>query len=190
MSIIEKILIAIALAMDSFAVSIGTGLALGRVSTRQTLRMAWHFGIFQAFMPVLGWFMGLKVRPYIQAFDHWLAFTLLAYLGLKMVWDSFQGREKDKGTDPTRGGTLILLAVATSIDALAVGLSLSLLGLDIWSMALIIGLVTFAFTVCGLHLGSLACRGSQISMYAELIGGAVLICIGIKILLVHGAFGL
>ena len=183
----EQLLIAVALAMDAFAVAIASGVALRRVTARQTFRLAWHFGLFQAFMPVIGWFMGVKIRPYIAAFDHWLAFGLLAYLGGKMIHEAFADAEDKAQTDPTRGASLVMLSVATSIDALAVGLSLSLLGLDVWLPALVIGLTAFAFTAAGLHIGRLASQGRRLSLYAEVLGGTVLIGIGIKILIEHKA---
>ena len=186
----EQILVAIALAMDAFAVAIASGVALRRVSARQTFRLAWHFGLFQALMPIIGWFMGVKVRPYIAAFDHWLAFALLAYLGGKMIHEAFTDAENKGTTDPTRGMSLVMLSVATSIDAFAVGLSLSLLGLDVWMPALVIGLTAFAFTVLGLHLGRIVGQGRLLSLYAEIIGGLVLIAIGIKILVDHNALWL
>jgi len=138
-------------------------------------------------MPIIGWFMGVKIRPYIEAFDHWLAFVLLAYLGGKMIHEAFEDADNKNKTDPTRGASLVMLSMATSIDAFAVGLSLSLLGLDVWLPALIIGLTAFAFTVAGLHIGRLACRGRRLSLYAEILGGVVLVGIGIKILIEHEA---
>lgn len=182
----ELITIAIALAMDAFAVAIATGVALKTVSHRQTFRLAWHFGLFQALMPILGWYLGATVRSYIEAYDHWIAFVLLGYIGYKMIKEAFEEDDDTKG-DPTKGMTLIILSIATSIDALAVGLSLSMLGLSVWWPALIIGVVALLFTGAGLHIGKTAGQAKSISKYAELLGGAVLICIGIKILWEHGA---
>jgi len=121
-------LIALGLAMDAFAVALSGGFAAGRATPRKTLRLAWHFGLFQFLMPILGWAAGLTVQSLIQAFDHWVAFALLAGIGGKMVYESFKtAKEETKTSDITRGVPLILLSFATSIDALAVGLSLSLL---------------------------------------------------------------
>jgi len=181
----ELITIAIALAMDAFAVAIATGVALKTVSSRQTFRLAWHFGLFQALMPILGWYLGSTVRSAIEAYDHWIAFVLLGYIGIKMIREAFEEDERSPA-DPTKGMTLIVLSVATSIDALAVGLSLSVLGLSIWWPALVIGAVALLFTAAGLHFGGTFSKAERISKYAELFGGMVLIGIGIKILWEHG----
>jgi putative Mn2+ efflux pump MntP len=184
---IELISISIALAMDAFAVAIATGVALKTVSSRQAFRLAWHFGLFQALMPIVGWYLGSVVRSEIEAYDHWIAFALLGGIGFKMIYESF-GKDEDSQGDPTRGMTLVVLSIATSIDALAVGLSLSMLGLSIWWPALIIGIIALLFTALGLYLGKSVSKASSISGYAELFGGIVLIGIGIKILWEHGVF--
>ena len=186
MGTLELVTIAVALAMDAFAVSIATGVSLKSVSPRQTFRLSWHFGLFQALMPILGWLMGGTVRSYIEAYDHWIAFVLLAYIGYKMIREAFDHEDEAKG-DPTKGMRLIILSVATSIDALAVGLSLSMLGISVWWPALVIGVVALLFTMAGLHLGKTVVRAKSIGKYAELLGGAVLIGIGLKILWEHGA---
>lgn len=182
---IELITIAIALAMDAFAVAIATGVSLKSVSKRQTFRLAWHFGLFQALMPILGWLLGSTVRSYIEAYDHWIAFALLGYIGYKMIHEAFEDEEESR-KDPTKGMTLIVLSIATSIDALAVGLSLSMLGVSVWWPSLIIGIVALLFTLVGLQLGKTAAKAQSIGKYAELLGGTVLICIGLKILWEHG----
>jgi manganese efflux pump family protein len=138
--------IAVGLAMDAFAVSIGVGLGAQHVSPRTTVRLAWHFGLFQFLMPVLGWLAGLSVERWISGVDHWVAFALLLAIGGHMVYDALRGDEERSIKDPTRGASLIVLSVATSIDALAVGLSLALLGVDIWYPAVVIGIVAFLFT--------------------------------------------
>lgn len=183
---IELITIAIALAMDAFAVSIASGVALKSVSPRQTFRLAWHFGLFQALMPILGWYLGGTVRSYIETYDHWIAFGLLGYIGYKMIKEAFEEEDQTKG-DPTKGMTLVVLSVATSIDALAVGLSLSMLNMSVWWPSLVIGVVALLFTVVGLHFGKTAAKAHRIGKYAELLGGAILIGIGLKILWEHGA---
>ena len=122
------IAVAVGLALDAFAISVGTGVALGRVSPAQTFRMAGAFGLFQFAMPLLGWLAGTTVQTYIAAFDHWVAFGVLALIGGKMVYEGCKPLEERKKGDPTRGLTLLLLAVATSIDALAVGLSMAMVG--------------------------------------------------------------
>ena len=180
---------AFALAMDAFAVSVASGVSLKKVSLRQTFRLSWHFGFFQALMPVIGWGAGLTVRSLIEHYDHWIAFLLLAVVGGHMIRESFQKEQDKKGkNDPTRGMTLLMLSVATSIDALAVGLSLSILKIAIWFPALVIGLVAAIATASGLHLGKKVGASSHLSQYAECIGGLVLLGIGVKILYEHGVF--
>ena len=189
MAPIELLALAVALAMDAFAVAVASGIVLKTVGLRQTFRLSWHFGLFQALMPVIGWVLGLSVRSYIEAYDHWVAFVLLGYIGIKMIREAFGDDESGRHRDPTRGMTLIILSVATSIDALAVGLSLSMLGLSIWVPALVIGLVALLFTGIGLHLGRTVARARCIGRAAELLGGGVLIAIGLRILWEHGALG-
>lgn len=184
----EMILLAVALAMDAFAVAVASGIALKTVGFRQTFRLAWHFGLFQAMMPVIGWFLGTGVRTFIEDYDHWVAFVLLGYIGVKMIREAFAHDDGHHRVDPTKGLTLVVLSVATSVDALAVGLSLSMLGLSIWMPALVIGLVALFFTAAGLHLGRTAAQARRIGMVAELVGGSVLIGIGLRILWEHDAF--
>jgi putative Mn2+ efflux pump MntP len=183
MSIWAVLAIAVALAMDTFAVALASGVALKRVSGRQTFRLAWHFGLFQALMPIAGWSVGLTVHSVIEKVDHWLAFALLVFVSVRMIIEAVK---KNKGEvdkpDPTKGGTMVMLSVATSIDALAVGLSLSFLRVSIWWPALVIGLIAGSFTIIGLHLGRFLSTGSRLGHFAELIGGAVLLGIGVKIL--------
>ncbi len=184
MSLVTLMGIAVGLAMDAFAVSIGIGLCASHVSTRTTLRLSWHFGLFQAVMPVLGWLAGLSLAGWISRFDHWVAFGLLALIGGKMIYEAFRGSEEERACrDRTRGVSLIVLSVATSIDALAVGLSLALLGVDIWFPAAIIGVVAFAFTAVGLHLGRRL--GGLLGRPVEVVGGLILVGIGVKILIEH-----
>jgi len=180
---------AVALAMDAFAVAIASGISLRRVTGRQTLRMAWHFGMFQALMPFAGWSAGHAIVSRVENIDHWIAFGLLVFVGLRMVRSAWRPEDHLEGRpDPTRGATLLLLSLATSVDALAVGLSLSLLGVDILWPAVVIGAVCFAFTACGLHLGRLVGAHSRIGRWAELAGGIILLAIGLKILQDHGVF--
>jgi len=146
--------IAVALAMDAFAVALGTGLTLERLTGRHLFRLGFHFGLFQALMPVVGWLAGLTVQRWIAAYDHWIAFGLLGFVGGKMIYEALrEGGETDDPRDPTRGLSLVLLSVATSIDALAVGLTLAMLGIEIWVPSLVIGLVAGALTVAGMLLG-------------------------------------
>jgi putative Mn2+ efflux pump MntP len=176
--------VAVGLAMDAFAVSIGVGLNSPHVSWRTTFRLAWHFGLFQALMPIIGWLAGLSVERWISGVDHWVAFGLLAAIGGHMIYEAIWGDEEARAAkDPTRGTSLVVLSVATSIDALAVGLSLALLGVQIWYPAVVIGIVAFAFTAVGLHLGRRF--GALFGRRMEIIGGLILIGIGVKILVDH-----
>ena len=191
MTLASTLAIAVALAMDAFAVSVAAGLALDRITPRRTFRLAFHFGLFQALMPILGWAGGLTVRSRIEAWDHWVALTLLAFVGGRMLWEAVRGGgSDDERRDPTRGWTLVVLSVATSIDALAVGLSLSVLQVSIWLPALVIGLVALAFTAAGLHLGRLVGGLDRLARAANVLGGLVLIGIGLHILWDHGAISL
>jgi len=185
MSLVAIIGIAVGLAMDATAVAIGTSVFLGRVNGRQVFRFAFHFGLFQAAMPVLGWFAGRGLSVYIETWDHWVAFALLTVIGGKGIYDVFRGdEEKNESTpDPTRGFSLIVLSVATSIDALAVGLSLAVLQVTIWYAAAVIGVVTAALTMCGMLLGSRV--GQRFGLRVRALGGLILIGIGAKILAEH-----
>lgn len=188
MPLINIFAIAVALAMDAFAVAIATGVCLQDVSFRQRFRLSWHFGLFQAMMPVIGWSAGLTVRSHIERFDHWIAFGLLALVGINMIRESLSpDNDTCEPRDPTRGLSLVLLSVATSIDALAVGFSVSVLNIDIWWPALIIGIVAGAFTLLGLQIGQRVGSMTRLSAYAEAVGGVVLLAIGVNILHEHGA---
>lgn len=188
--------LAVALAMDAFAVSVTAGMQLRCVSFAQMARMALAFGFFQFAMPVAGWFLGISVQQYIAAYDHWIAFGLLAFIGGRMLRESWEKRDQDLETecavcpvDPTRGMTLVMLAVATSIDALAVGLSMAILGEEVWYPALVIGLVCCALTAFGIHLGRIMCSiAGNWGNRANAVGGLVLVGIGANILREHGVF--
>jgi len=177
--------LALALAMDAFAVSLGVGLTLKPATSGQTFRLAFHFGVFQFLMPILGWSVGETILRYVEKYDHWVAFLLLLAVGGKMIFESFRSEKerKNKRNDPTRGASRFVLSVATSLDALAVGLSLAALRVDIIVPAVVIGLVAFAMTVLGMKIGPIV--GRLIDRRAELIGGLVLTAIGIKILADH-----
>ena len=188
MTFVNIFAIAVALAMDAFAVAIASGVRLKRVSLRQFFRLAWHFGLFQTLMPIIGWSAGLTVRDTIERFGHWLAFGLLAYVGLNMIREAFKLEEDARRhKDPTRGLTLVMLSLATSIDALAVGLTISMLKVSIWTPALIIGLVAGLFTFLGLYLGKSVGSAERLSPIAEVLGGVVLLVIAAKILIEHRA---
>jgi putative Mn2+ efflux pump MntP len=178
--------IALALAMDAFAVSIGVSLVMRGCTPRQTLRMSASFGLFQFFMPIIGWAAGRTIVGLIQNFDHWIAAGLLVFVGGKMVLEVFHGeKEKESAAclDKTRGGHLILLSLATSIDALAVGLSLAALDVPVIYPAAVIGVVAFLVTASGTKIGPVL--GKWIGKWAELAGGIVLLAIAAKILVDH-----
>lgn len=169
--------------MDAFSVAVAAGLTLGGASTRQSFRLSFHFGLFQFLMPIVGWLVGSTVVEYISAYDHWLAFVLLGYVGGKMIWESFAGGEERLKGDPTKGASLVVLSVATSIDALAVGLSMALLRVPVLFPAAVIGVVAASMTFIGLRLGKHA--GHLLGPWMERAGGLVLLAIGVKIVLEH-----
>ncbi len=184
--------IAVALAMDAFAVAIATGVSLKQVSLRQTFRLSWHFGLFQALMPIIGWALGTSVQSSMEAYAHWVAFVLLALVGTNMLKEAVLADEDEEEAKPkkdsTKGMTLVMLSVATSIDALAVGLSMSMLRVSIMTPAIVIGIVAGMFTVAGLHLGQRVARLTWLSTWAEIVGGLVLWLIGLNILRENGVF--
>jgi putative Mn2+ efflux pump MntP len=183
LTVYELILIAVGLSMDAFAVAVACSISLQRVSKRQIFRFGFHFGLFQALMPVIGWNLGRVAVEFVAAWDHWLAFGLLVFVGGKAIYEAIWGDEEDekKNADPTRGWSLVMLSFATSIDALAVGLSLAMLGEAIYQPALVIGLITGTLTTIGMLLGSRV--GARFGKGMEILGGVILIGIGLKILL-------
>ncbi len=177
-------LIAIGLAADCFAVALSGSVSMRTPSFLQVFRASLAFGLFQGLMPVLGWLAGRTVIEFIADYDHWLAFALLAFVGGKMIWESFHSRDGNRrNTDITGGFLLLTLAVATSMDALAVGLTFAFIKVDIMVASLTIGAVAFIATTIGFLLGSKV--GGLIGKRVETMGGIVLIGIGIKILLEH-----
>jgi len=183
MGLTTVIFIALGLAMDAFAVSIASGLAIEKLTARHVFRMAFHFGLFQAMMPLLGWLAGTTVAPYIEAWDHWVALALLGVIGGKMLRDSFSDDDGTPRSDPTRGWSLVTLSVATSIDALAVGLGLAMLRVQILMPVVIIGLVAAVMSTLGIAFGSRL--GRRWGRRAEALGGIVLIVIGLRIVVSH-----
>ena len=183
MGFTQIILIAVGLAADAFAVSVAEGMALRKVTGQHTARVAAHFGLFQGAMPVLGWLAGHSLRAWIAAFDHWIAFGLLVLIGGKMLADALSGFETAESRRPSSGARLIGLSIATSIDALAVGVSLAMLEVTIWTPAIVIGLVTGVLSGLGIQMGDKV--GSALGKWAQLGGGAILCTIGFKILLTH-----
>jgi manganese efflux pump family protein len=183
MSSIEILCIAVGLSLDAFAVSLSIGASGVAPARRAAVRLSFHFGLFQFFMPVIGWYLGSRVAPYIERYDHWIAFGLLGFVGGHMVWAGLFPEHAKQMADPTRGRMLVLLSVATSIDALAIGLSLAMLNVDVLYPSMIIGMVTFFFSLSGMVFGTqLNARFGQRMM---LIGGAVLIVIGTRVLIEH-----
>lgn len=183
MSFFEILLLAVGLSMDAFAVSVCKGLSVSRVSFKHMLKCGIYFGFFQAIMPTLGFFLGESFGKYITAVDHWVVFVLLCIIGIGMIKESFEEEEQS----PDFGmRAMFLLALATSIDALAAGLTLSFLAVPILKAALTIGIVTFAFSAVGVKLGNLF--GSRYKTISERIGGGILIFMGLKILLEHLGF--
>lgn len=175
--------LAVALAMDAFAVALGVGINISPLTGRHLFRLGFHFGLFQALMPILGWLAGMTIQRWIYAYDHWIAFFLLSFVGGKMLYEAFHNDADKDDQDPTRGLTLVILSLATSIDALAVGLSLGMLNISVWTPALVIGLVAGILTVAGLLLGR---RCSAVwGKRVEIFGGLILLAIGTKILLHH-----
>lgn len=180
MQIIELFLIAIGLSFDTFAVSISTGLTISHIQFWQGCRIAIVLAFFQSLMPFLGWFGGTQIERYIKDYDHWIAFGLLSAIGLKMIIDSFKEAE-DKRFNPFLISVLLGMAIATSIDALVVGVSLAFMDINIYLAILIIGSVTFLTSMVGMLLGKNL--NSKFGSKVEIIGGLILIGIGLKILI-------
>lgn len=183
MSAYTIVFIAFGLAMDAFAVSVTSGFTIKQLHVKHALRIAAFFGIFQAVMPLVGWLAGLGFRGLISGIDHWVAFGLLSFIGLKMIYESTKMGPDRRTTDPLNIFVLLLLSVATSMDALAVGLSLSLLKVSIISPAIIIGLITFGLSFLGVYVGDRF--GHFFENKIEVAGGLILIAIGVKILVEH-----
>ncbi len=183
MNILEILMIAVGLAMDAFAVSIAAGTS-GRLSgKRAAFRLSFHFGLFQAMMPLAGWYAGSRIAHLISAFDHWVAFGLLLIVGGRMIMASLRSETEAFDKDPSRGLSLVILSVATSIDALAVGLSLAMINISIWQPCVIIGAITAILSAVGIRAGKYF--GKKLGPRMELIGGVLLILIGMKILASH-----
>jgi len=179
---IAILLIALGLAMDSFSVSIANGLATKTFKISKALTIALFFGLFQGLMPIFGWLAGEYIADYISAFDHWVAFALLTIIGVKMIYESI----RNKPAKFLRAYTLkviLVLSIATSIDALAVGLSFSFLDISIFFPAIIIGVITFFLSFFGVYVGGKF--GKVLKNRIEILGGLILIIIGLKILLEH-----
>ena len=187
MNYIEIWLLAISLAMDCFSVSITSGIILRRVMWKTFLTIAFFFGLFQGLMPVIGWFAASRFQHLIENYDHWIAFGVLFLLGARMIKESFKDEEEEHHFNPTRLPVILTMAVATSIDALAVGISFAFTGMTTWRSildpVLIIGFVSFVFSILGCLLG--VYFGKRVNLRAELWAGIILIGIGVKILIEH-----
>lgn len=193
MGFLELALIGVGLSMDAFAVSICKGLSMRKVDKKYMLVLAAFFGGFQALMPTLGWFLGSQFQTYITAIDHWIAFILLTLIGGKMILDVIKEKGENEEVCPDDSVRIdlkefFLLAVATSIDALAVGITFAFLQVKLASSVTIIGCITFCFTIAGVLIGDVF--GTKFKDKATILGGVILIAIGVKILLEHlGIFG-
>lgn len=186
MGFIEIFLIGVGLSMDAFAVSVCKGLGMHRINYAHAIVIALFFGVFQAVMPLLSWLLGSTFAVYVTAVDHWIAFALLAFVGGKMLWDAFHDDEQadvEKSDSKLDVKELVMLAIATSIDALAVGISFSFLDINIFEAIAIIGCTTFVLSFFGVVIGNKF--GSRFEKPSQIIGGIVLIAIGVKILLEH-----
>jgi len=182
--LLSLLFIAVGLSADCFAVALSGSCAMKSLTRFQILRASLSFGLFQAVMPALGWLAGRTLVNFIGSFDHWLAFALLGFVGGKMVWESFHPeREDENKKDFTRGWLLLTLSIATSIDALAVGLSFAFLKVNIVTASLVIGVTAFLITVIGFLIGRKV--GEYVGKRAELVGGLILTVIGLRILITH-----
>jgi len=178
------IIIAIGLGMDAFAVALVCGTRQTSIHARPLFRLSFHFGLFQFLMPVIGWYLGTTVDQYIKDYAHWIAAGLLFYIGIKMFRESFSSDSEESGLrDPTKGSMMVILSIATSIDAFAVGLSLAFLGTTIWFPSVVIGIVALIMTAVGMIFGK--SLGRLFGKKMELLGGLILIGIGIKIVVEH-----
>ncbi len=182
---LQILLISLALSVDAFAVAAATGVHLRRVQFIQALRMSVCFGFFQSGMTLLGIFLGEGLSLLINAYDHWVAFGLLVLAGSHMIYEAITHKTEAIKTDPTQGWRLIMLGIATSIDALAVGVSFVVLQLPITLSVICIGAVAFILTAIGIHIGSKVASALRLGVYAEIVGGLVLLGIGVKIVVGH-----
>jgi putative Mn2+ efflux pump MntP len=183
MSLLNLTLIAIGLSMDAFAVAVASGLAIKNLKVGHALLIAAFFGGFQALMPTLGWLAGLTFRSVVQGVDHWVAFVLLTVIGAKMIYEALKFEKAEKPDNPLNVLVLLVMAIATSIDALAVGITFALLKVAIVFSVLFIGAVTFALSILGVYIGDYC--GHFFEKKIEIIGGLTLIGIGLKILIEH-----
>jgi manganese efflux pump family protein len=180
---VEILLVAVGLAMDSFAVSLGVGTSGQARTARPILRLSFHLGLFQGLMTLLGWLAGVTIARFITSIDHWVALVLLIYVGGSMIRSGLSQESHIQTGNPTKGKTLVMLSVATSIDALAVGLSLGMVEVNIVGASLVIAFVTLGFSLAGLLAGRQL--GIKFGKRMEVVGGIILIGIGLNILVTH-----
>lgn len=180
---ITILIIALGLSMDAFAVSITSGFAIKNINNRRFILIPLFFGLFQAVMPLIGWFLGLSIRNIISSFDHWVAFFILFVVGCKMIFQSIRQIPDEKKVDPLNIYVLLTLSIATSLDAFAVGISLSFLKTSIILPIFIIGIITFFLSWLGVYIGKMF--GHFFENKIEFLGGLILIMIGVKILIGH-----
>ncbi|KYC53149.1 MAG: hypothetical protein AMQ74_00481 [Candidatus Methanofastidiosum methylothiophilum] len=183
MELISVILIAIGLSMDALAVSVTSGIIIKNPKISDALKISASFGIFQAIMPLIGWISGIKISNFISSFDHWIAFLILVFLGFKIIYETLMSDSKKETFNPLDFQVLMLLSIATSIDALAVGLSFAFLEMDIMGPFLIIGFVTFMICFIGFFIGDKF--GHFFENKIKMVGGVILIIIGFRILIEH-----
>ncbi len=183
MTTAEIILIALALAMDATTISFSAATVGFVRDKRAVFRLSFHFGLFQFLMPVLGWFLGMSIVSLIARIDHWIAFSLLSFVGIRMILQAINKEKPEFRADPSRGWQLIGLSIATSIDALAVGLTLAFVNVNIWYVSVIIGMITGGMCVLAISVGYFL--RSKFGSGMEILGGIILIAVGLKILLEH-----
>ncbi|MCP4719329.1 MAG: manganese efflux pump [Desulfobacteraceae bacterium] len=180
MGTIDIIVIAVGLAMDAAAVSLAAAASGFAKDGRAVFRLAFHFGLFQFFMPVAGWFLGIGFVSYLKSFDHWIAFGLLLFVGGRMICSGMDSSQTTIKKDPSRGMTMVMLSIATSIDALAIGLSLAMLDVNIWYPSVMIGVITAGLSLLAINIGKRL--GVLFGKPMEIVGGLILIFIGLRIL--------
>ncbi|MCC3867014.1 manganese efflux pump MntP family protein [Terrisporobacter mayombei] len=190
MGLLTILLTGFALAMDAFAVSVTKGMTLRKATSFISFKIAFFFGLFQGLMPFIGWFVGIRFQSYIKAVDHWIALFLLSFIGLKMIFEAYEDNQNPEVTvtcdDELDNTELIILSIATSIDALAVGISFAFLNVHIIPLCLSIGIITFILCFLGVMIGKLL--GPVFKNYSQIVGGIILILIGINILNEHTNF--
>jgi putative Mn2+ efflux pump MntP len=187
MGLYEIILIAIGLSMDAFAVSITLGLSVKKPTIKETLIPGIYFGFFQALMPLAGYFIGTRFVNYVQDYDHWIAFVLLGVIGGKMIMESFSKEEQEVNENPFQFVKMLLLAISTIIDALAVVITFAFFRINIFMAIMLIGFTTFCISIGGVRIGNIC--GAKFKSKAEFFGGAVLVILGLKMLIEHLFFG-